>query len=72
MKDQSIGMKIKRENKNTTNKYRYFLDSNFVGVVTLFVLVYSNQDISAKRFKAGRCYLPKGIINNYNVIIIGK
>ena len=52
--------------------YRYFLESNFVGVNKLFVLVYSNQDGSAKRFKTRRCYLPKGIITNYNVIINGK
>ena len=28
--------KAKRENKNTTNEYRYFLESNFVGVNRLF------------------------------------
>ena len=33
---------IKRENKNRTNEYRYFLESNFVGVNRLFVLAYSN------------------------------
>ena len=32
--------KTKSENKNTTNEYRYFLKSNFVGVNRLFVLVY--------------------------------
>ena len=35
--------KTKSENKNTTNEYRYFLKSNFVGVNRLFVLVNSNQ-----------------------------
>ena len=30
--------KTKSENKNTTNEYRYFLKSNFVGVNGLFVL----------------------------------
>ena len=64
--------KTKSENKNTTNEYRYFLKSNFVGVNGLFVLVYSNQDDNSKRFKARRYYLPKGIIDNYNVIINGK
>ena len=44
--------KIKSENKNTTNEYRYFLESDFVGVSRLFVLVYSNQDDNAKRYKA--------------------
>ena len=29
--------KTKSENKNTTNEYRYFLESNFVGVNGLFV-----------------------------------
>ena len=36
--NQFIGMNIKQksENKNTTNKYRYFLESNFVGVNRFF------------------------------------
>ena len=55
----------------TTNKSRYFLESNFVGVNRL--LVYSNHDAVSRRFKDKRYYLPKGIIdNNYNVIINGK
>ena len=33
-------MNIKEsENKHTTNEYRYFLKSNFVGVNRLFLLV---------------------------------
>ena len=36
------------------------------------VLVYSNQDSDSKRFKVKRYYLPKRIIDNYNVIINGK
>ena len=47
-------------------------ESNFVGVNTLFALVYSNQDDNAERFKSRRYYLPKGIIKNYNVIINRK
>ena len=43
--------KTKNENKNTINKYKYFLESKFVGVNRLFVLVYSNQNDNAKRFK---------------------
>ena len=43
--------KTKSENKNTKNGYRYFIESNFVGVNRLFVLVYSNQHDNAKRFK---------------------
>ena len=48
--------KAKSENKNVANEYRYFLESNFIEVKRLFVLVY----------------LPKGIIKNYNFIINGK
>ena len=36
------------------------------------VLVHKNQDDKAKRFKAQRYYLTKGLINNFNVIINGK
>ena len=32
--------KTKIKMKNTTNEYRYFLESNFVGVNILFLLVY--------------------------------
>ena len=38
----------------------------------MFVLVYSIQDDNARRFKARRYYLPKDIIDNYNVIINGS
>ena len=44
--------KTKSENKNTTNEYRYFLESNFVRINILFVLVYTNEAINAKRFNA--------------------
>ena len=55
-----------------TNKCRYFLESNFVGVNRLFVLVYLNQENDSKRFKAKKYYVPKGIVYIYNVIINGK
>ena len=63
--------KTKGENKNTTNEYRYFLESNFVGANRSFVLGYSNQDADSKRFEAKKYYLPKDITRNY-VIINGK
>ena len=47
-------------NKNTANKFRYFSESNFVGVNKLFVLVYTNEGFSAKRFNA-----PK-----YNLLLL--
>ena len=59
----------KYENKNTTNYYKYFLKSNFVGVNRLFVLVYANEANNTKRFNAQKYYLPKGIIKNYNVML---
>ena len=55
-----------------TNEYRYFLESNFLKVKRLFVLVYLNAGNDAKRYSALNCYLPKGIIKNYNVIINEK
>ena len=44
----------KTENKNMTNEYRYLLEPNFVEVNRLFVLVCTNKDENAKRFKTGR------------------
>ena len=64
--------KTESENKNTTNEYRYFLESNFVGVSRLFVLVYWYRDAKSKIFKTQRYYLSKGINDNYNVIINGN
>ena len=61
--------KTKSENKNTSNEYRYFFKLNFVEVNSLFSLVYLNQDGISKRFKAKKYYLPKGIMDNYSVII---
>ena len=54
--------KTKSDNENTTNEYRYFIESNFVGVNILFVIVYLNEDDNTKRFKTQRYYSPKGII----------
>ena len=61
--------KTKSDKKNTTNEFRFFLESNFVGVDRLFVLVYTNQYAASKIFKAKWYYLPKETIDNYNVII---
>ena len=36
-------MNIKQKTNNTTNEFRYFHESNFVGVNRLFVLVYTNH-----------------------------
>ena len=55
-----------------TNKYRNFLESNFVVVNRLFVLAYANEDGNAKRLEAKKYYLPNYIIKNYNEINNGK
>ena len=44
--------KTKSENKKMTNECRYFLESSFVKFNRLFVLIYSNEDVKGKRFKA--------------------
>ena len=54
-----------------TQKYRYFLESNFVEVKPLFALVYLNRN-DIKRDNAFRYYIPGGINKNYNVITNGK
>ena len=64
--------KTKSQNKNTTNEFRYFLESNFVEVNRFFVLVYTNHGKNAKRFETLKYYLPKGIVKNCNLIINGK
>ena len=74
LKDQCVGMNIKQKVRKqyTTNEYGYFLESQFVGINRLFVLVYSNQENNAKRYKSQRYYLPKGVTKKYNVIIKGR
>ena len=64
--------KTKLKNENTTNEYRYFPESNFVGVKRLFVFIYPNQNDSVRRFNDKKYYLPKDIIRKYNLIINGK
>ena len=44
--------KTKSENRNTTNEFRYFIKSNFVGVNKLFALVYPNRNNDVRRFNA--------------------
>ena len=72
LKDQCIGINIKQKvtiKIQQVNK-DIFVSKNFV--YRLFVLVYSNQDNNAKRFKSQRYFLSKGLIKNYNVIINGN
>ena len=54
--------KTKKQNKNTTSEFRFFLESNFVGVNRLSVLVCTNEGDSATRFNSAKYYLSKGIM----------
>ena len=45
--------KTKSENKNTKNEFRYFLESNVVGVNRLFLLVYPNRNNNSKILFSG-------------------
>ena len=35
------------------------MESKFVGVNILFILIYPNQDGNVKRYNGKKCYLPK-------------
>ena len=63
---QKVRIKIQPRNIDIS------LNQILLELTDFFVLVYSNQNASAKRFKAKRYYWPKWIIDNYNVIINGK
>ena len=42
--------KTKSENNNTTNEYKYFLESNLIGVNILFILIYLYRNNDVKQF----------------------
>ena len=66
--------KTKRENKITVNEFGYFLESSFVGVDRLFILVDPNRNNDIKRFNARKYCLAKNIIiiDQRYAIISGK
>ena len=49
-----------------------FSNKTFLELIDCIFKIYSNQDFSSKRFETRRYYLPKGIIDNYNITINGK
>ena len=51
--------KTESENRNATNEFRYFFESNFVGVKRLFVIVYPNRNNDFKRFKTQKIIYQK-------------
>ena len=62
--------KIKSVNKDISNEYIYFVTSNFVGSIILFVLSRSNEVNNGKNLE--HFYLSRKVIKNYSVIINGK
>ena len=54
--------KTKNENKNTANKYRYFLESSFVGVNRLLNFSLFQSNYSSKIYIGKRYYLPKALL----------
>ena len=73
MKDQLIGVNITQKVKQKIQQMN--MDDSWNELLRahkLFGLTYPNQNGIAKRYSANRCYIPKGVIKNYNVIINGK
>ena len=68
-KDQSFGLNINQKVKFTRNDYRYFLESNLVGISKLSFFIQTQKTI----LKGTK---PKGIIcqkeKHYKAIINGK
>ena len=51
--------KTKSETKTTTNEFRYFLKSNFIGIDRLFQLVYLKGGDDVKRFETSRQFTER-------------
>ena len=43
-----MNLKKKKGSKNKSSKYRFFLESNFVGVNRLFLLFYLNRKLNVR------------------------
>ena len=78
MKDTKLYVLQSHYHQNTNKNYQNFLAKDLkhqcIGmnlkqkVRIKNALVHKNQDDKAKRFKAQRYYLTKGLINNFNVM----
>ena len=70
MKDQCIGMNIKQKVRIKIRQINIdiFLNRTLSVLTDCFVLIYSNSDDNAKRFKSQRNHLPKASIKNYNIM----
>ena len=64
--------KTKNENKNIANKYRYFLESSFVGVNRLLNFSLFQSRLQFKNIYREKVLFTKSIIKNYTLIIDRK
>ena len=64
--------KTKSENENTANEYRYFIESFTLQELIVVCFSLFKQLKYIKKYSVFRYYLPKGITDNYNVIINEK
>ena len=64
--------KTKNENKNTANKYRYFMESSFAGVNRLLNFSLFKSRLQFKNIYREKVLFTKIIIKNYTLIINRK
>ena len=75
MKHQFIRINIKQAEriKIQQTSIDIFLNHTLYELTDRFcVLIYSNQDDNAKRYKVRKYSLSEGFIKNYNIILNGK
>ena len=67
-----MGMNVKQKVRIKIWQVNADIFCNWILLALIDYSVYPNQHTNAKRFKYWRYYLPKGIIDNCNIIINGK
>ena len=74
LKDQFSGINIKQKViiKMQQTNLDFFLNQILQEPMDYFFRLLKSRCCFNKRFKAKRNYLPKGVIDNYNVIVNGK
>ena len=54
------------------NKLNYLIDPTFTNVNSLFVLSFPRNNNTDSRYSFSNYYVPKVIVNDFNVLIDGK
>ena len=67
-KDNQKLSKLFSQNKDLTNKYSYFLESKLLESIDYLFCFIKIKMLILKDFKTQPYHLPKGFIDNYNVI----